>query len=121
MSLTFDELEPSLRELFPDLGDIEDITIDEWDDAGLAQNVRILDSHGETYRMTAHDFRLRFYSIRSLCSTFSTKDRVLYAQGKGFGHHIGLCMWGAYYMALDGYSYKEILTYYYPGTDLIQL
>jgi len=38
--------------------------------------------------------------------------------GSGNGHGVGLCQWGAKQRALDGFSYKEILSYYYPGTEL---
>lgn len=38
--------------------------------------------------------------------------------GIGNGHGVGLCQWGAKQRALDGFSYGEILAYYYPGTEL---
>jgi len=36
--------------------------------------------------------------------------------GAGYGHGVGLCQWGAKNRALEGFSYREILNYYYPGT-----
>lgn len=38
--------------------------------------------------------------------------------GKGSGHGVGLCQWGAKVMAGEGKGYREILEYYYPGTVL---
>jgi stage II sporulation protein D len=38
--------------------------------------------------------------------------------GIGYGHGVGLCQWGAKQRAGDGFDYREILTYYYPGTRL---
>ena len=38
--------------------------------------------------------------------------------GKGWGHGVGLCQIGAAVMASQGYTYKEILSHYYPGTDV---
>ena len=38
--------------------------------------------------------------------------------GKGYGHGVGLCQWGAKQRADDGFTYREILSYYYPGTKL---
>jgi stage II sporulation protein D len=35
--------------------------------------------------------------------------------GTGSGHGVGLCQWGAKQRAGDGFSYREILSYYYPG------
>ncbi len=37
--------------------------------------------------------------------------------GKGFGHGVGLCQWGAIALSRNGWSYKEILEHYYPGTS----
>jgi stage II sporulation protein D len=56
--------------------------------------------------------------IRS--TSFSVKeegDGVTF-RGMGFGHGVGLCQWGAKIRAADGFDYREILAYYYPGTFL---
>lgn len=36
-------------------------------------------------------------------------------RGRGFGHRVGLCQWGAEAMARLGKSADEILTFYFPG------
>lgn len=41
--------------------------------------------------------------------------------GSGNGHGVGLCQWGAKQRSLDGFNYIEILSYYYPGTELKKL
>lgn len=38
--------------------------------------------------------------------------------GAGWGHGVGLCQIGAAVMASKGYSYDQILSHYYPNTDL---
>jgi stage II sporulation protein D len=38
--------------------------------------------------------------------------------GKGWGHGVGMSQWGAKAMAEAGWSHKEILRHYYPGTEL---
>jgi stage II sporulation protein D len=38
--------------------------------------------------------------------------------GTGYGHGVGLCQWGAKQRAGDGFDYREILSYYYPGARL---
>ncbi len=38
--------------------------------------------------------------------------------GRGWGHGVGMCQVGAYGMASAGYSYREILSHYYPGTRI---
>ena len=38
--------------------------------------------------------------------------------GIGYGHGVGLCQWGTKQRAIDGFDYREILSYYYPGVKL---
>jgi stage II sporulation protein D len=45
------------------------------------------------------------------------KDSV-FLEGKGYGHGVGLCQWSALEMAKQGKTYKEILSYFYPGTTI---
>ncbi len=47
----------------------------------------------------------------------SSGDGIVFS-GAGYGHGVGLCQWGAKKRAEDGFSYREILAYYYPGTKL---
>ena len=35
--------------------------------------------------------------------------------GKGWGHNVGMSQWGAYAMANQGYTYLNILQFYYTG------
>ena len=42
-------------------------------------------------------------------------------QGKGWGHGVGMCQWGAKAMAENGWSAEKIVKYYYPGTQLQKL
>jgi stage II sporulation protein D len=43
-------------------------------------------------------------------------DEVILS-GKGFGHGVGMCQWGAISLSQNGWDYKEILELYYPGTE----
>ena len=38
--------------------------------------------------------------------------------GTGSGHHVGMSQWGARAMAEQGYSYEDILHFYYTDVDL---
>ena len=44
----------------------------------------------------------------------------LVVTGKGWGHGVGMSQWGAYGYARHGWSYRQILAHYYPGTTLAQ-
>jgi stage II sporulation protein D len=41
--------------------------------------------------------------------------------GGGWGHGVGLCQVGAFGMAAAGHDYVEILSHYYPGTEVTSL
>jgi stage II sporulation protein D len=43
---------------------------------------------------------------------------VLEIYGKGFGHGVGLCQYGAIALSKNGRSYSEILKHYYPGIEI---
>jgi len=47
---------------------------------------------------------------------FTGSEVVLH--GHGWGHGVGLCQIGAAVMASKGHGYREILQFYYPGTEL---
>ncbi len=38
--------------------------------------------------------------------------------GKGWGHNVGMSQWGAYAMAQQGYTYEDILKFYYAGVEI---
>ena len=40
--------------------------------------------------------------------------------GSGHGHGVGMSQWGAQAMARRGASYREILEWFYPGTQLVR-
>lgn len=40
--------------------------------------------------------------------------------GKGYGHGVGLCQWGAIGQARAGKNFEQILNHYYPGTTIKQ-
>lgn len=46
------------------------------------------------------------------------KFGVFIFDGRGWGHGVGMSQWGAYNMAAQGYSYKQILDHYYKNSNL---
>jgi stage II sporulation protein D len=52
--------------------------------------------------------------IREVLSPYN----VYIFNGRGWGHGVGMSQWGAYHMAQQGYSYREILDFYYERTEL---
>lgn len=58
------------------------------------------------------------HGIYSSRFTMEDKGRNLLIKGRGHGHGVGLCQWGARGQALAGKTCEQILSYYYPGTTL---
>jgi len=56
-----------------------------------------------------------FFSIRPL-----NTDSIIFT-GKGYGHGLGMCQEGAMCMGKKGYSYEQILNFYYQNIMLIDL
>jgi stage II sporulation protein D len=54
-------------------------------------------------------------------SGFVTRATAVIVSGHGFGHGIGLSQWGADKRAAAGQDYRQILSFYYPGTTLGQM
>lgn len=73
-----------------------------------------------TLNVKTTDLR-RFLGWSRLPSTNFTMKRengsVIF-EGKGYGHGVGLCQWSTLQMAKDGLNYKEILSFFYPGTTI---
>jgi stage II sporulation protein D len=44
------------------------------------------------------------------------ENKNVIIEGKGSGHGVGMCQWGAIGQSHLGINYKEILDHYYPGT-----
>lgn len=49
--------------------------------------------------------------------TAAGSDRFV-IQGSGYGHNVGMSQYGANAMAKQGYTYQEILQFYYTGVDI---
>lgn len=73
------------------------------------------------------DSGIQLKQIRSDWNLKSTYFRVqpidgdIVITGKGFGHGVGMCQEGAMRMSELGFTYTEIIHYYYQGVHLIDL
>lgn len=59
--------------------------------------------------------------LRSLNFDIVVGSGKIFLSGRGWGHGVGLCQWGAYGMARQGRKMGEILTHYFPGAQQRQL
>ena len=89
---------------------------------GRISNVSLLAAKG-SITITGDQFRkaLGYGVIKSTRFTLKNSNDEISFSGTGNGHGVGLCQWGSKQRALDGFSSTEILSYYYPGTQLKKL
>lgn len=88
--------------------------------AGRIKTVSITDREGRKIKVSGEDLRkmVGYNILKSTIFEVKRTGELFVFKGKGSGHGVGLSQWGAKGMAEDGYSYREILNHYYPGTDL---
>ena len=90
--------------------------------SGRLQDITLLLPKGDL-TMSAVNFRkaIGYAVIKSTNFTVRKRGDELVFTGFGNGHGVGLCQWGAKQRAGDGFSYREILSYYYPGVRIEKL
>ncbi len=96
---------------------LREIRISGYTKTGRAKELTFVTDKG-TETVLAKDLR-RILGWKRLPSTWFTVRKsgdTFVFDGKGYGHGVGLCQWGAQQMAKEGRSYREILSFYYPGT-----
>ncbi len=108
------------------LGKIKKIIPTEKSDFGNFSRVtfiKLIGSTGKFDYIRAEDLRLTIdpsgNKIRSTIFRISqNSEKWIFKSGRGYGHGVGLCQCGAQAMARKGISAKQILLYYYPGSEL---
>ncbi len=88
-----------------------------------ATEVRVTGDQGSVM-MEGGNFRLAFgpEKVRSIwLLDIENKPNAVKLSGRGFGHGVGLCQWGAYALAKQGRSPKEIVKHYYPKAHLSKI
>jgi stage II sporulation protein D len=98
---------------------IKDILAIARDESGRVGKLLIIYA-GQGREVSAKDLRdiIGPDIIRSTNFQLQVKGESVEFRGTGWGHGVGLCQWGAYFMAKSGSDYREILQYYYPGSIL---
>jgi stage II sporulation protein D len=84
---------------------------------GRASRIRIT-AGGVSRDARAAEFRKAagYTRVRSLMMEITPVSEGWVITGKGYGHGVGMCQFGANGMAKAGYGFREILERYYPGT-----
>ncbi len=84
--------------------------------------VEIASAYGSK-EMNANDFRLLVGPNNLMSTAFHAKNNgnSITFSGRGWGHGVGLCQYGAQAMAEKGFEWTAILQHYYPQIELVRL
>jgi stage II sporulation protein D len=90
---------------------------------GFVQSVTVRDQR-ECVVLSTDSFRraiglrLGWNTVMSPTFTIQRRGGRFFFRGRGRGSQVGLCEDGAVAQAVTGRGYREILNFYYPGTDI---
>jgi len=120
--LSLKEIEERLRVAGHKVSGLYDIKAGAVNSSGRLKQVVLLASKGGA-SISGDQFRkaVGYGAIKSTRFTLKSLKNEISFSGSGNGHGVGLCQWGAKQRALDGFGCGEILSYYYPGTELKKL
>jgi stage II sporulation protein D len=120
-SITYRELTTKLfhAKLVERREGVKQVSIAKFNNLGRAQTI-IVKTNKREILMPAQRFReiLGFSNVLSTRFRLDTALGVLLVEGRGSGHGVGLCQYGAKGMSDQGYSFDQILKHYYPLAKL---
>lgn len=89
--------------------------------SGRVAELEVLKEDSTSFRISAQDFRraIGFHRIKSTNFRLFWFGEEVVIEGRGHGHGVGMCQWGARSLAKRGVSYRDILKRYYPRSRLI--
>ncbi len=114
-NISLQDIAEALEQAGFKVGEIQAIQIIERDVSGRITDLEITSTRGKI-KIAANRFRLAVGPnlIRSTNFELEVKNRHAYFTGRGWGHGVGMCQWGAFFMARERYNVEQILGYYYP-------
>ncbi len=121
--LTKAEIEKKLKKHRINVPGIRGLAATQKDASGRAKKFEIEYAGGKK-KIHSNDFRIWMdpAKLRStlIYAIYDEGDHFR-LKGRGWGHGVGMCQFGAKQLSDLGYSYREILEYYYPGSAIRQL
>lgn len=129
--VTFSESEITAKVFahYPSIANLEEIesiqmvkTSDYGQEKGRIISFKLIGKNGKDAYLKGEDLRLTIdpsgMKIKSTYCTIKKNGNKYSFTGKGFGHGVGMCQYGAQAMARDGKDYRQILRFYYPTATI---
>ncbi|MFI5332780.1 MAG: SpoIID/LytB domain-containing protein [Candidatus Babeliales bacterium] len=104
----------------PTIKKIKDIKVTSKDKAGLVREVALKGSKGGSVRVPGKKIYSKLKDVKSFCFLVEKQGDDVIFTGRGYGHHLGLCQWGAREMVRQGNDHRTVLQFYYPGTNFVR-
>jgi stage II sporulation protein D len=118
-SIPLKKVESALKAAGFPVSGVRELKVQGRNDSGRVQEVSVLSAKGRvSVASVAFRKALGYGVVKSTNFELRVSGEDCLVWGTGSGHGVGLCQWGAKQRALDGFSYREILSYYYPGVTL---
>jgi stage II sporulation protein D len=110
--LTLNEITAALSKKYKMIDNIKKISFKKHNDRVI--EVTVVHNNG-TIKLTGNEFRLLFppQKLKSTYFTAKREGKSLLISGRGWGHGVGMCQWGAKGRSEKGIKFEEILNYYY--------
>ena len=117
LDLKLSDISEALRRGGVDVGQVRRIMIAERTPSLRAATITVTGTRGQA-QVRGNDFRrmLGYDTFKSTLFAVAVDGDMARFAGRGYGHGVGMCQWGAKVMADRGYSARQILEFYYPGT-----
>jgi len=116
LDLRLADIAEALRRGGLDVGTVRRIVVVERTPSLRASTVEVAGTRSNAL-IRGNDFRrmLGYDLFKSTLFAVAIDGDVARFAGRGYGHGVGLCQWGAKGMAERGYTSRQILEFYYPG------
>jgi stage II sporulation protein D len=118
--ISLSEIEKGLMKKYQRIGKINKISFKKFDDRVV--EVNIVHSNG-SLSLSGNQFRLLIDPSKLKSTFFTAKQNKssFHIYGKGWGHGVGMCQWGAKGRGEKGFNYEQILSYYYKDIKLTRI
>ena len=129
VTMTMNQISDKLMQRYPSLaqlGRIIDVEVTQLGHKSRILRVELIGQNGKTDWLRGEDFRLSLdptgRKLKSAIFSIEKKGRIVtFQNGLGFGHGVGMCQCGAQGMARQGKTCEQILEYYFPKSNIVQI
>ena len=119
-TLSMNEITSALNKKYKSIGQITKISFKKHNDRVVEVTVQ---HNNGSVTLTGNEFRLLMnpQKLKSTYITIKKENDQFLINGKGWGHGIGMCQWGAKGRGEHGFKYEDILKYYYKDVKFTKI